>query len=626
MSLFELQAWLGHSSSSCTQRYARITPITLIKAYTDAGYFARNVRAIEGLLDRDAIHTGAAGGGNPFGVYDLGHGYCTYSFFEQCPHRMACALCDFYLPKQSSQAQLLEAKTGLQRRLVEIPLTDEQRAAVEHHHNAVDHLLGRLIDTPTPAGRTPRQLGAIDNHASGEARDDERMTAGSQSRPGTGGLLRSVGARRAMALEQLGHPLELDPELRQQRHRVAVLADREQHVREFDMRATALDRQLRGGDKQTAQLPGRAERFPHTERWLVDLGHPPPPLGHDAQHLAPHASCRDAHSFEQPDRAARLGRQQSKQDVLRLDPGVTEDLGLHQRALQHALPLDAERQRAVARLLATRITDQQLPAYHFVADPEVFQHPRPNAESLAEHPVQQMLGTDRSMAQPPCRVARLNDDLASAITEQLKDRASIAHRTSAPPATGPAEKPIGCLIREPGRFADAQCRRPSTGTASRSQAPFPSPTGSVSRPAAGRRFGLCQPPDPARREPKMSASAPAVNSVTLVGNLTTDPVLKQLDENRKVCQLRLAVNDQHDQPPMFIDVATFGAQADACAKYLAKGRAVAVTGRLVYREWEADDGTRRSRHHVVGRVQFGARPDNNGDQPSDDATEDAADF
>ena len=60
---------------------------------------------------------------------------------------------------------------------------------------------------------------------------------------------------------------------------------------------------------------------------------------------------------------------------------------------------------------------------------------------------------------------------------------------------------------------------------------------------------------------------------------------------------------------MFIDVATFGAQADACAKYLTKGRAVAVTGRLVYREWD-DNGTRRSRHHIVGRVQFGGKPDN----------------
>lgn len=127
---------------------------------------------------------------------------------------------------------------------------------------------------------------------------------------------------------------------------------------------------------------------------------------------------------------------------------------------------------------------------------------------------------------------------------------------------------------------------------------------------------------PTRREPQMSASAPAVNSVTLVGHLTADPVLKQLDDDRKVCQLRLAVNDQKGQPPMFIDVATFGSQADACAKYLAKGRAVAVTGRLVYREWEADDGTRRSRHHIIGRVQFGGRPD--GEQPDDDDQDTAA--
>ena len=104
----------------------------------------------------------------------------------------------------------------------------------------------------------------------------------------------------------------------------------------------------------------------------------------------------------------------------------------------------------------------------------------------------------------------------------------------------------------------------------------------------------------------MSASAPAVNSVTLVGNLTADPVLKQLDEDRKVCQLRLAVNDVKDQP-MFIDVATFGAQADACARYLTKGQAVAVTGRLIYREWD-DNGVRRSKHAVIGSVKFGGRP------------------
>ncbi len=118
----------------------------------------------------------------------------------------------------------------------------------------------------------------------------------------------------------------------------------------------------------------------------------------------------------------------------------------------------------------------------------------------------------------------------------------------------------------------------------------------------------------------MSTQAPAVNSVTLVGNLTADPVLKQLDDERSVCQLRLAVNDQPEQP-LFIDVATFGAQAEACARYLSKGRAVAVTGRVAYREWEAEDGSKRSRHSVVGRVQFGGKPE---EQPADaaDADED----
>ncbi len=158
MSLFELQAWLGHSSPSSTQHYARITPTTLTKAYTDAGYFARNVRTIEVLLDRDAITNGTAAAGDPFEFYDLGHGYCTYTFFEQCPHRLACARCDFYLPKESSQAQLLEAKDGLQRMLVEIPLTDPERAAVEGDEDAIQRLLDSLAETPTPAGTTPREL------------------------------------------------------------------------------------------------------------------------------------------------------------------------------------------------------------------------------------------------------------------------------------------------------------------------------------------------------------------------------------------------------------------------------------------------------------------------------------
>ena len=160
MTLFELQAWLGHRTPSTTQHYAKISPNTLSKAYTEAGYFARNIRTIEVLVDRDAVTAGAAAAGHPWQHYDLGHGWCSYTFFEQCPHRMACARCDFYTPKGTTKAQLLEAKDHLQRMLASIPLTDDERAAVDDGHTAVDALLARLADVPTPAGPTPHELGA----------------------------------------------------------------------------------------------------------------------------------------------------------------------------------------------------------------------------------------------------------------------------------------------------------------------------------------------------------------------------------------------------------------------------------------------------------------------------------
>jgi hypothetical protein len=160
MTLFELQAWLGHRSPQSTRHYAKLTPTTLTRAYQDAGYFACNVRTIEVLIDRDAIASGAAAAGEPWQHYDLGHGLCSYTFFEQCPHPMACARCDFYIPKDSSKAQLLEAKDNLQRMLASIPLTDDEQAAVHDGQAALDQLLERLADMPTPAGPSPRQLGA----------------------------------------------------------------------------------------------------------------------------------------------------------------------------------------------------------------------------------------------------------------------------------------------------------------------------------------------------------------------------------------------------------------------------------------------------------------------------------
>ena len=126
MSLFELQKWLGHEWANSTQYYLDISPTKLANSYRDASYFARNVRAIEVLIDRDVVKNGTAAR-EPWMYYDLGHGYCTFDFFEQCKFRMVCAKCSFYRPKASSEAQLLEGKSNLMRLRQGIPLTDRQK-------------------------------------------------------------------------------------------------------------------------------------------------------------------------------------------------------------------------------------------------------------------------------------------------------------------------------------------------------------------------------------------------------------------------------------------------------------------------------------------------------------------
>jgi hypothetical protein len=112
---------------------------------------------VELLIDREVVMKGTAAQ-EPWKFYDLGHGYCSYDFFDQCPHRMACAKCGFYLAKGSTRAQLLEGKSNLLRMREEIPLNEAELAAVDDGVTALQKLLENLTDVPTPAGPTPRQL------------------------------------------------------------------------------------------------------------------------------------------------------------------------------------------------------------------------------------------------------------------------------------------------------------------------------------------------------------------------------------------------------------------------------------------------------------------------------------
>jgi single-strand DNA-binding protein len=63
--------------------------------------------------------------------------------------------------------------------------------------------------------------------------------------------------------------------------------------------------------------------------------------------------------------------------------------------------------------------------------------------------------------------------------------------------------------------------------------------------------------------------------------------------------------------PNYFSVSVFGNQAENCAQYLSKGRPVGVDGKLRWREWQAQDGSKREAVEVVAdSVQFlGGRGD-----------------
>ena len=115
-----------------------------------------------------------------------------------------------------------------------------------------------------------------------------------------------------------------------------------------------------------------------------------------------------------------------------------------------------------------------------------------------------------------------------------------------------------------------------------------------------------------------------INRVVLVGNLTKDPELRTTGGGTSVCKLRIAVNTRRKDEtgqwvdkPNYFDVTVWGNQAESCAQYLSKGRPVGVDGRLDWREWEAQDGTKRQAVEIVAdSVQFlGGRGETGGDEP-----------
>lgn len=137
-----------------------------------------------------------------------------------------------------------------------------------------------------------------------------------------------------------------------------------------------------------------------------------------------------------------------------------------------------------------------------------------------------------------------------------------------------------------------------------------------------------------------------INRVVLTGNLTRDPELRSLSSGNSVCKLRIATNTRKKDAstgewgdkPNYFDVTVWGAQGENAARFLSKGRPVAIDGRLEWREWTTDSGDKRQSVEIVAdTVQFlnsgdGQRHDSQqsftgptSDVPSDTSGFDSAD-
>jgi single-strand DNA-binding protein len=123
-----------------------------------------------------------------------------------------------------------------------------------------------------------------------------------------------------------------------------------------------------------------------------------------------------------------------------------------------------------------------------------------------------------------------------------------------------------------------------------------------------------------------------INRIILTGNLTVDPELRATANGTSVCHLRLACNTRRKDSatgewgdrPNYFNVVVWGAQGENAARYLAKGRPVAVDGRLEWREWETQDGAKRQAVDVVAdSIQFLGSPS---EAPVSDAPFDPSDF
>jgi len=84
----------------------------------------------------------------------------------------------------------------------------------------------------------------------------------------------------------------------------------------------------------------------------------------------------------------------------------------------------------------------------------------------------------------------------------------------------------------------------------------------------------------------------------LIGNLVKDPELRYTGDGLAYCRFTIAENDtKKDGSPMFFSIVAFGKLAEACGKYLEKGRRVHIVGEILKQEKKIEGENKTITYH-----------------------------
>ena len=92
------------------------------------------------------------------------------------------------------------------------------------------------------------------------------------------------------------------------------------------------------------------------------------------------------------------------------------------------------------------------------------------------------------------------------------------------------------------------------------------------------------------------------NKFFTIGNLTKDIDFKTVGQGTNIAKTAIATskkyttNGEKKEDVMFMDVTFWGRTAEVARDYLKKGSKVSLTGTIKFEQWEAEDGTKRSKH------------------------------